>query len=301
MSNFNGIMPRERLASLRQLLKANRFVRVMEAHNGLTARIVETLSVNRDGAPRAFDGMWVSSLCDSTAKAKPDIELIDFSSRCGTLEQILEVSTKPIILDGDTGGKIEHLTYNIRTLERLGVSAIIIEDKTGLKKNSLYGTDVVQRQDSVEGFCEKISAVKGAQMTDGFLCFARIESLILKAGMSDALTRASAYVSAGADGVMIHSKEKTPDEVLRFLREFKAAYPDVPVVVVPTSYSSITEEELEAAGANVVIYANHFIRSAYPAMVRTARSILLNQRAQEASRDYCMSIQDILALIPDTL
>ena len=294
-------MPGERLPSLRRLLAEKGFVRIMEAHNGLTGRIVETVSAERDGPAVSFDGMWVSSLCDSTAKAKPDIELVDFSSRCTTLEQILEVTTKPVILDGDTGGKIEHLVYNIRTLERLGISAVIIEDKVGLKKNSLYGTDVVQRQDSMEGFSAKIAAVKAAQMTPDFMCIARIESLILKQGMEDALARARAFVAAGADGVMIHSKEKQPDEVVEFLQRFKAEYPRVPVVVVPTSYHTITEEELQRYGANIVIYANHFIRSAYPAMVSTARSILGHQRAAEADRDYCMSIKEILALIPDSL
>lgn len=300
-ANFQGIMPEKRLSSLRRMIEETGFVRIMEAHNGLTARIVETVSAEKDEKSLAFDGMWVSSLCDSTAKAKPDIELVDFTSRQDTLEQVLEVSTKPVILDGDTGGKIEHLVYNIRTLERLGVSAIIIEDKIGLKKNSLYGTDVEQQQDSIEGFSEKIAAVKAAQMTEDFMCIARIESLILKQGLDDALARANAFVAAGADGIMIHSKEKSPDEVIAFLQRFRATHAHIPVVVVPTSYSSITEEELRSYGVTVVIYANHFIRSAYPAMLNTARSILQNQRAAEADRDYCMSIKEVLALIPDSL
>ncbi|MBQ2817151.1 MAG: phosphoenolpyruvate mutase [Clostridia bacterium] len=300
--NFKGIMPNERLGSLRKLLEEKKFVRIMEAHNGLTGRIVETVSATReDGETVTYDGMWVSSLCDSTAKAKPDIELVDFTSRCGTIEQILEVTTKPIILDGDTGGKIEHLVYNVRTLERLGISAIIIEDKVGLKKNSLFGTDVVQQQDTIEHFCEKIAAVKAAQMTKEFMCFARCESLILKQGMEDALKRTNAYVEAGADGILIHSKEKSPAEVVEFLQKFKADHPDTPVVVVPTSYNTITEEELKSYGVNVVIYANHLVRSAYPAMMNTAKSILEHQRAAEADSEYCMSIKQILTLIPDSL
>lgn len=301
-SSFQGIMPQERLASLRRILEEKKFVRILEAHNGLTGRIVETASAQGpDGQTVTYDGMWVSSLCDSTAKAKPDIELVDFSSRRETLEQIIEVTTKPIILDGDTGGKTEHLVFNVRTLERLGVSAIIIEDKVGLKKNSLFGTDVSQTQDSIEHFCQKISAVKAAQMTKEFMCIARCESLILKQGMDDALRRTDAYVKAGADGIMIHSKEKDPAEIVEFLRRFKADHPDTPVVVVPTSYNTITEEELKSYGVNVVIYANHLIRSAYPAMMKTAQSILAHQRAAEADQEYCMSIKEILTLIPDSL
>ncbi|MCL2705910.1 MAG: phosphoenolpyruvate mutase [Spirochaetaceae bacterium] len=290
-----------RLPSLKRMLQNNGFIRVMEAHNGLTGIIVETVNAECKGEKRAFDAMWVSSLCDSTAKGKPDIELVDFSSRCKTLEEIMEVTTKPIILDGDTGGKTEHLVFNIRTLERMGISAIIIEDKIGLKKNSLFGTDAQQQQDTIEEFSYKISSCKSVQRNPDFMVFARIESLILKAGLEDALKRAYAYVDAGADGIMIHSKEKTPDEVISFLKQFKTKCPNVPTVVVPTSYSSVTEDQLQNAGANIVIYANHFIRSAYPAMVNTAKSILTNQRAEEASRDYCMSIKEILTLIPDSI
>lgn len=296
-----GIMPQQRLCSLRRLLQEKDCVRVMEAHNGLTARIVETVSAERNGKNVGFDAMWVSSLCDSTAKGKPDIELVDFSSRIRTIEEIMEVSTKPIILDGDTGGKVEHLVYNIRTLERLGVSAIIIEDKVGLKKNSLFGTEVQQQQDTIEGFCRKISNVKKAQMTEDFMCIARIESLILKMGMEDALARANAYVAAGADGIMIHSKEKDGLEVMEFMAQFKHEHPQIPVVVVPSSYCDIPEEKLCEAGADIVIHANHFIRSAYPAMLKTAQSILANGCSGEASRDYCMSIKEILTLIPDHL
>jgi len=296
-----GIMPGERLKSLRALLKNNGFVRVMEAHNGLTAVIVENAGAQHNGQERAFDAMWVSSLCDSTAKGKPDIELVDFTSRCRTLEDIIEVTTKPIILDGDTGGKTEHLVYNIRTLERLGVSAIIIEDKVGLKKNSLFGTDVAQEQDSIEGFSEKIAAAGKARMTEDFMVIARIESLILKAGMDDALARAFAYVRAGADAIMIHSREKSPDEILAFCAAFRPQCPDAPLVVVPSSFNGIYESELRAAGVNVVIYANHFIRSAYPAMLETARLILENERAKEADEKLCMPISKVLTLIPDSL
>lgn len=242
--------------------------------------------------------MWVSSLTDSTAKGKPDIELVDMTSRINTINEIMEVTTKPIILDGDTGGLIEHFVFNIKTIERLGVSAIIIEDKIGLKKNSLFGTEVEQTQDSIEHFCEKLHAGKSALKTDEFMIIARIESLILKQGMEDALSRAKAYIKAGADGIMIHSREKQPDEIFEFCDKFREFAPEIPLVVVPTSYNQVYEEELSAKGVNIIIYANHLIRSAYPAMQETAKLILENERSKEVD-DKCLSIKEILTLIPE--
>lgn len=298
-TNHAGIMPSERLANLRMILNQKGFVRVIEAHDGLTGLIVEKTSFEEsDGSVREFDAMWVSSLCDSTAKGKPDIELVDFSSRQRTLEDILEVTTKPIILDGDSGGKIEHLVYNIRTLERLGISAIILEDKIGSKRNSLFGTDAQQQQDSIEHFSEKIAACKNAQITKEFMVIARIESLILNQGMEDALNRAKSFAAAGADGIMIHSCKKTPDEIIEFCHRFRESDPVTPLITVPSTYSVITESELQEAGANVAIYANHFIRSSYPAMVKTAKTILQYGRAYEAD-SLCMPIKEILTLIPD--
>ena len=250
-----------------------------------------------NGGFKSFDAMWVSSLCDSTAKGKPDIELVDMSSRTNTLEEIMEVTTKPIILDGDTGGLTEHFVFNLRTLERLGVSAIIIEDKVGLKRNSLFGTDAQQRQAPVEEFCDKLRAGKKAQKTKDFMIFARCESLILGQGMEDALARCRAYVAAGADGIMIHSCQKTPDEIFSFLKLFRETDSSTPVVVVPTTYNAATEAELSAAGANIVIHANHLLRSAFPAMVKTAETILQNGRTKEADA-LCMPIKQILTLIP---
>ncbi|MEG0372190.1 MAG: phosphoenolpyruvate mutase, partial [Clostridium sp.] len=231
-------------------------------------------------------------------KGKPDIELVDVTSRLNTINEVLEVTTKPIILDGDTGGKIEHFVYTVKTLERLGISAIIIEDKVGLKKNSLFGTDASQTQDTIEHFCEKIKEGKHARVTNDFMIIARVESLILKAGMEDALKRAEAYVEAGADGIMIHSKEKDGSEIIEFCNKFSKLGKNVPIIVVPTSYNHLTETELMEAGVNVVIHANHLVRSAYPAMKNTAESILLNERSLEASADYCMPIKEILHLIP---
>ncbi|GAB6091614.1 phosphoenolpyruvate mutase [Spirochaeta dissipatitropha] len=294
-----GTTPDLRRSRLRRLIHSQEVVRIIEAHNGLTGCIVENISVDVNGQKREFDGMWASSLTDSTAKGKPDIEAVDISSRVANINDLVEVTTKPIIFDGDTGGKTEHFVFTVRTLERLGVSAVIIEDKIGLKKNSLFGTDVAQQQDTIENFCEKIKAGKRAQVTEDFMVIARIESLILQAGQEDALQRAKAYIEAGADGIMIHSKEKTPDEILSFCAEYKKFSRRVPLVVVPSSYDTIYEKELAEAGANVVIYANQLLRSAYPAMLETAKSILTHQRAYEA-RPNLLSIKEILELIPGT-
>ncbi len=293
-------IPDIRRGRLRQLLELKPTLRIMEAHSGITGLIVEKTCVLQDGEAYQFDGMWVSSLCDSTAKGKPDIELVDMSSRLRTIDDIMEVTTKPIILDGDTGGLIEHFVYNIRTLERIGVSAVIIEDKTGLKKNSLFGVDVEQTQDTIENFCAKISAGKAALRTREFMLIARIESLILEKGMEDALTRAFAYVQAGADGIMIHSRRKEPDEIFEFCEKFRAVDSKTPIVVVPTSFNTVTEAEFEKQGVNIIIYANQLTRSGFPAMQKTAQTILTHHRAKEAD-DLCMSIKEILTLIPDEI
>ncbi len=292
-----GITPQMRMKSLKELIYSKKPVRILEAHNGLTGLIVEKTKVEKDGRIKEFDGMWVSSLCDSTAKGKPDIELVDLTSRVNTINDILEVTTKPIIVDGDTGGQIEHFVYTVKTLERLGVSAIIIEDKTGLKKNSLFGTDVTQTQDTIEHFSNKIRAGREARVTSDFMIISRIESLIAKAGMEDAVNRAKAYIEAGTDGIMIHSKEKDGEEIREFCKIYNEFENKVPLIVVPTSYNFMTEEELVELGVSVVIYANHLIRSAYPAMVNTAKSILENGRSKEASIN-CMPIKEILTLIP---
>ena len=290
-------MPEHRRSRLKKLLQYKPCLSVMEAHNGLTGLIVEHARAQTAGGVKQFDAMWVSSLCDSTAKGKPDIELVDLTSRIQTLEEIMEVTTKPIILDGDTGGQTEHFVYNVRTLERLGVSAVIIEDKTGLKQNSLFGVEANQTQEGVESFCQKIRAGKNAQKTKDFMIIARCESLILNQGMEDAITRCRAYVKAGVDGIMIHSCKKEPAEILEFCRLFRSEDHVTPLVVVPTTYNSITEQELQQAGVNIVIHANHLLRSAFPAMQKTAQVILQSGRSLEAE-EYCMSIKEILTLIP---
>ena len=291
-------MPEFRRARLRKLLNLVPVVKTIEVHSGLTGLIAEKTMASEGEAIYQFDAMWISSLCDSTEKGKPDIELVDMTSRFRTINDVMEVTTKPIIFDGDTGGRIEHFVYTVRSLERLGVSAIIIEDKTGLKKNSLFGTEVVQTQDSIESFCEKIRAGKNAQLSDDFMIIARIESLILGKGQEDALNRAFAYTEAGADGIMIHSRKKHPDEIIDFCDSFRQQYPHIPIVVVPTSFNTITENELAEHGVKVVIYANQLLRAAYPAMVNVAKSILVNHRAKEAD-DALMSIKEIITLIDE--
>jgi len=291
-----GTTPEVRMERLRRLLSAKPLVRILEAHNGLTGLIVENVYVEKDQARYEFDGIWLSSLTDSTAKGKPDIEYVDLTSRINTLHDILEVTTKPVIYDGDTGGIPEHFVFMVRSLERLGVSAVIIEDKVGLKKNSLLGTDVVQEQDSIKNFSRKIKMGKQAQITDAFMIIARIESLILKKGINDALERTEAYLDAGVDAVMIHSKEDTPEEIFTFCEAYNKLKIKKPLVVVPSTYSQVTEQELIDAGVRIVIYANHLLRSAYPAMYKTAKSIIENGRAKEAE-EFCMTINDIISLI----
>jgi phosphoenolpyruvate phosphomutase len=290
-------MPDIRRGRLRRVLDMKGLVTAMEAHDGLTGLIVENTVVHQDGGAHQFDAMWISSLCDSTAKGKPDIELVDMTSRFRTIEDITEVTTKPIIFDGDTGGKTEHFIYTVRSLERLGVSMVIIEDKTGLKKNSLFGTEVKQTQDSIESFSEKIRAGKRAQRTKEFMICARIESLILEQGMEDALTRAFAFTEAGADAIMIHSRKKDPSEIQEFVEKFRAKDQTTPIVIVPTSFNSVTEEEWKARGVNVVIYANQLMRAEVPAMQKAAEMILEHHRAEECDA-MLMPFKDIIRLIP---
>ncbi len=291
-------MPDLRRGRLKRLLDMKGFVTAMEAHDGLTGLIVENTAVHENGGARQFDAMWLSSLCDSTARGKPDIELVDMTSRFRTLDDIMEVTTKPIIFDGDTGGLTEHFVYTVRSLERMGVSMVIIEDKTGLKKNSLFGTEVVQTQDSIEHFSEKIKAGCRARRTKDFMICARIESLILEKGQEDALRRAEAFVQAGADSIMIHSRRKDPQEIMDFLEAFRKKDPSTPVVLVPTSFNSVKEEEWKQRGANIVIYANQLMRAAVPAIQRAAETILTHHRAEECDRDL-MPFKDIIRLIPE--
>ena len=291
-----GVTPNQRLLTLRRLLNTKPISKFIEAHSGLTGLIAEKTIYNNN----QFDGMWISSLTVSTTKGKPDTEIIDFSSRFQTIEEILEVTTKPIIVDGDTGGKIEHFKFTVRTLERLGISAIIIEDKIGNKRNSLFGDSVKQEQDTIQHFCKKIKVGKKALITDEFMIIARIESLIMKKGYQDAIDRAKAYIESGADGIMIHSKNSDTTELESFCKLYNDFENRKPLILVPTAYSHFTEIELNKKfSANLIIYANHLLRSAYPAMKKVAESILKYSRAEEASKKHCMSIKDIITLVPE--
>jgi len=292
--------PEVRRGRLKKAIAMKGLVTAIEAHSGITGLIAENTRVYEEGKTYQFDAMWISSLCDSTAKGKPDIELVDMTSRYRTIDDIMEVTTKPIIFDGDTGGLTEHFVYTVRTLERMGVSMVIIEDKTGLKKNSLFGNEVEQIQDSIENFSAKIAAGKRAQKTKDFMIVARIESLILEQGMEDALARAFAFVKAGADGIMIHSRKKDPSEIFEFIQKFRDIDTVSLVIVVPTSFNTVKEDEFKARGVNVVIYANQLTRSGFPAMQKAAETILMNHRAKEAD-DMCMPIKDIITLIPEDI
>lgn len=292
-----GTTPQIRLKSLMRLLNSKPLIRMMEVHNGLTGLIIENTTIENESGLNEFDGMWGSSLTTSTAKGKPDIEAVDFSSRIGTLNDVLEVTTKPIIYDADTGGRPEHFVFTVKTLERLGISAVIIEDKVGLKKNSLFGTEVEQTQASIDDFCYKICEGRNARATEDFMVIARIESLVLGKGIDDAIVRAKAYLKAGVDGIMIHSSKKEPDEIFEFCRQYSTLSYKKPLIACPTSYNSVTEDELQTHGVNVVIYGNHLLRSAYPAMVKTTQMILENKRSLE-SNEFMMPIKEILELIP---
>ncbi|MBR4203584.1 MAG: phosphoenolpyruvate mutase [Candidatus Methanomethylophilaceae archaeon] len=293
-----GTTPELRLQALRRLLAAKPLVRIMEVHSGISGLIVEHTEIEKEDGLHYFDGMWSSSLTDSTSKGKPDIEAVDLTTRLQDLTCILECTTKPVIYDGDTGGKPEHFVFTVRTLERNGISAVIIEDKTGLKKNSLFGTSVEQALAPVEEFCNKIRAGKNAQITPHFMIIARLESLIAGHSVDEALERARAYIAAGADGIMIHSKEKSGMDIKEFCQRFRREYANVPIVLVPTTYNQFTEKEFQEWGANIIIYANHMLRASYPAMVNVANCILENERSLEAD-SLCMPIKEILELIPD--
>ncbi len=295
----NGITSDERRASLKQNLDIKKYLTFADIHNPLSALVIEnTKSITNEGHSE-FDGMWASSLTDSTSRGKPDIEAVDFSSRFISLNEILEVTTKPIIYDADTGGMSEHFSFTVKNLERAGVSAVVIEDKKGLKRNSLHGNDVEQTQDDIESFADKIAVGKDSTNTDDFMIIARVESLILEKGLKDALKRSNAYIDSGADGILIHSRNKSPDEIFKFCKEYRKFKNKKPLVVVPTSYNQVYEQDLADEGVAIIIYANHLLRAAYPSMVNTAKTILNNNRSLEADNNL-ISIKDILNLIPGT-
>ncbi len=294
-----GTTPDIRRTSLRRLLAAKPVSRFIEAHNPVSALIAENISVTHQGRLREFDGFWSSSLVDSTIRGKPDTESLDIDTRLANINEIFDVTTKPLIFDMDTGGKLEHLQGRIKSIERLGISAVIIEDKRGLKKNSLLGNEVAQEQEDTELFCNKIRTARAGRVSEDFMVIARVESLVLERGMEDALLRAEAYSQAGADGIMIHSKKTVADEVMEFAARFRTRNPSLPLVVVPTSFHQVSIETLAGAGFNIVIYANQLLRAAYPAMSRVAESILTRGSTTDIESDL-MPIADILNLIPGT-
>ncbi|ARD38916.1 phosphoenolpyruvate mutase [Edwardsiella ictaluri] len=297
---LHGATPGTRRTALKTILQEKKGLRIMEAHSPLSALLVEKAEYKNDSSDKIeFDGFWSSSLTDSTLRCKPDIELIDISSRFSRISDIFDVTTKPMIFDGDTGGKVEHLPYHIAQAENLGISAFIIEDKTGLKKNSLFGNEVSQTQASIEEFSEKIAIAKQAQITPEFMLIARIESLILEAGMDDAINRALTYVDSGADSIMIHSRKKDAGEILKFAKIFRTHYRDVPLVCVPTSFNEVHFDHLIDGGFNIVIYANHLLRASYPAMQYVADQILKYGRTLEIE-NKCLPINKVLDLIPGT-
>lgn len=294
------VLPGQRLPRLRAMLAQGSLVRTIEVHSGFSALVVQqAAAAGPDGKPATFDMLWSSSLTSSSIKGKPDIETVTTSQRCDIVQDVMEVSDKPMIYDGDTGGEAEIFRFTVRTLERLGVSAVVIEDKRGLKQNSLFGTERRQQLEDIDVFAAKLRAGKEAQLTQEFMIFARLEALIAGLGEEEALTRARAYVTqGGCDGIMIHSKQKEPDEVLSFLKRWKAEFPAVPVIAVPTTYCSITEAELQAAGVNIVIYANQLLRASYLAMLDTANQILANGRSKEVDGNI-LSAKEIISLIGD--
>ena len=297
--NQISVTPDIRRSLLRRTIESNKISKFLEAHSPLSAIIGENTLIEKKGKKIGFDGFWSSSLTDSTVVGKPDNESLDFSQRLNGVDQIFEVTTKPLIMDGDTGGKVEHFEMRIKSAERLGISALIIEDKKGLKKNSLLKDTSRQTQEGKIKFAEKISVGKKAQISDDFMLIARIESFILGKGLNDAISRAHSYIEAGADGIMIHSKSKNPREVIAFSKVFRKSYKKIPLVSVPSSYNQISEKTLYENGFNIVIYANHMLRASYPAMQHVAKTILEKNRSKEADKKL-LSIKEILNLIPGT-
>ena len=291
-----GSSPDIRRERFKRLLHSKKIVRILESHSALTGLIIENLKITKNNSFIEFDGMWSSSLTDSALRGKPDNQSVDYSTRINALSETLDCTTKPIIFDADNGGRIEHIPFLIKTIDRLGVSAVIIEDKVGLKKNSLFKNQSGAKQDTIKNFCEKIKKANQSKISDNFMIVARIESLILKAGMKDALKRANEYSKAGADMIVIHSKEKTADEVIQFAKKFKKSKYFKPLISIPSTYSGIREKDLIRNGFKLVIYANHLLRSSYPAMITTAKEILINQRSKESEKKIS-TITEIINLI----
>ena len=292
-----SVTPDSRRSSLRRLLNLKNFLTFIEAHSPLSALLVEKISIIKNKKEKYFDGFWSSSLTDSTLFGKPDTEALDMSLRLNNIDKIFDVTSKPMIMDIDTGGKLEHLKMRINSIEKLGISAVIMEDKTGSKKNSLFEDTSNQIQEDVDIFSNKINFIKKNQMTNDFMVFARIESFILNKNLDDAMKRAKKYVKAGVDGIMIHSKLKDPKEIFKFAKAFRKFNKKIPLVSVPSTYNHVTEKELIINGFNIVIYANQLLRASYYSMSEVAKEILTNSRAKESEKKL-ISIKEIVNLIP---
>ena len=291
-----GVSPQNRVSRLKRLISSKNIVRILESHNSLTGLIIENLNIEKKNQIIEFDGMWSSSLTDSATKGLPDNSSLSFSARISSLNDMMDVTTKPVVFDADNGGQIEHLPFLIRSLERSGVSAIIMEDKIGLKKNSLFKNQKGAKQDKPSLFANKINKICKTRQTNDFMVIARIESFILEKGLQDALNRAEIYSKAGADAILIHSKEKTPNEIFSFAKKFRKSKNFIPLVSVPSTYSKVYEKDLIKNGFKLVIYANQLLRAAYPAMQNTAKTILENSRAFEADKKI-IPIKEIISLI----
>ena len=294
---YENLTPNLRISILKRLIDSKRFIRVIEAHNPLSALIGEKANYLKRNVTREFDCLWSSSLADSLTRGKPDNQSVDYSTRISGLNEIFDVTTKPIIFDGDNGGEMHHIPYLIKTLERLGTSAIAIEDKIGVKQNSLFSDQSSSKQDSIKDFCKKIKLIQKTKKSEDFMLIARIESLIMKKGLNDALKRAEAYSKAGCDMILIHSKSNDTDELFKFSNRFKKSKYFKPLVCVPSTYSHVKERDLIKNHFSIVIYANQLLRSIYPSMVETTLSILKNQRAKESEKKL-MRVKEIISLIP---
>jgi phosphoenolpyruvate mutase len=291
-----GITPDQRKLKLKRLLKVRKIIRIVESHSALSSMIIENVNINKNGKSLEFDGIWSSSLTDSTLRGKPDNQSVDYSQRINSLNDTIDTSMKPIIFDGDNGGRLEHLLYLVKNLEKIGVSALVLEDKKGLKINSLFQDQSKSFQESIIEFSKKIKVAVNSRISKDFMIIARIESLILGKSIKDALYRAEKYSAAGADAIVIHSKEKTPKEIFEFAKLFKKSKFYKPMIAIPSTYSKTYEKELIKHDFKIVIYANHLLRASYKAMHETAKKILINKRTFEIEKNIT-PINEIISLI----
>jgi len=297
MSLKYTIPAKERVGLLKKLIEEKGFVRLIEVHNGLSALIAQMCSVKKEENVIEYDGFWESSFTDSASKGIPDAEIVGYDSRLVTIDEILNVTSKPMIIDGDTGGSAAQFEYLVRKLGRLGVSGIIIEDKMFPKRNSL-DKDAKQILEDPEVFSQKIQRGQEVKLGEDFFIIARIESLIAGRSLNDAVSRARQYIIAGADGIMIHSKKDTPNDILSFASEYEKICIELkrrPILVcVPTTYNLITDKELHDHGFNVIIHANQMLRAAHKSMKKVSEVMLRNDRGFEAEA-LCSPVSEVFS------